>query len=284
MRIVPALLILVCAGSASAADFPRRPVAIGTPILQPAERWTGFYIGGNIGGGWANAKSDFSTTGPVFGTADNHMAGWAGGLQLGYNWQRGPLVFGAETDFQFANLDGSLRPLVPLRCAELHFRRGMTRRCRGSAPCAAGWATRKMAGCLRHRRLRLCAAEYRCFSDCRRRHCHFEPTGFPQWLGSRRWHRGRADAAVEFKAEYLYTHFGSHTTTWAVPGLPNADRLHQTQYEYGPYRRELSVLIVQRSFHQETFQFFLLRMVARRPGAVIGGAGMTDRYFWHAGQ
>ena len=82
MRTTTILSILMIAGTASAADFPRRPAFIEPPLVQAAPVWAGFYVGGNIGGGWANARADFSTTGPVFGTADNHLTGKGGTIWI----------------------------------------------------------------------------------------------------------------------------------------------------------------------------------------------------------
>src|SRR5690348_7963051 len=85
--------VTAVAAAASAADLPRGPM-YREPVFAPAaSAWDGFYVGGNVGGGWAKARADFSTTGPVFGTADNSMAGFSGGAQLGYNWQHGAYVF-----------------------------------------------------------------------------------------------------------------------------------------------------------------------------------------------
>src|SRR5205814_7565266 len=96
-----ALALLMSAHVTLAADLPRPgPAFIPTPV-QAGYDWTGFYLGANAGGGWANAKSDFSFGGnPAFASATNSLVGALGGLQLGYNWQRGPAVFGLETDFQ----------------------------------------------------------------------------------------------------------------------------------------------------------------------------------------
>lgn len=102
-------------------------------IYKPAAgvpTWTGFYIGGNFGGAWG--RSDFSTNpncppqpvNAVFcnltpslanglavagaGTGRLNPNGLTGGLQAGYNWQNGAVVWGAEADFNFLNLKKSL--------------------------------------------------------------------------------------------------------------------------------------------------------------------------------
>src|SRR5437868_4728581 len=56
---------LVAAGSANAADLPPRLAykAPPPPIVAPVYNWTGFYVGGHFGGGWARKaweeRSDF---------------------------------------------------------------------------------------------------------------------------------------------------------------------------------------------------------------------------------
>jgi outer membrane immunogenic protein len=104
-----AVMLLMSADITLAADLPRPgPAFIPTPIHAGYD-WTGFYLGANVGGGWANTKSDFSVGGnPAFASANNSLAGALGGVQVGYNWQRGPAVFGLETDFQFSSLSGRI--------------------------------------------------------------------------------------------------------------------------------------------------------------------------------
>ena len=97
--------ILVTTGFAQAADLPR---SVYVPAPTAFTHWTGFYIGGNVGGGWASAETDFSVGGAPFASATNNLNGVLGGVQLGYNWQTGPAVFGVETDFQFTGMQGTL--------------------------------------------------------------------------------------------------------------------------------------------------------------------------------
>jgi outer membrane immunogenic protein len=70
----------------------------------PAANWTGFYAGGNGGSGIARDATTHSVlSGP---TANNSFdlapRGFNGGLQAGYNWQRGNLVYGLESDIQYS--------------------------------------------------------------------------------------------------------------------------------------------------------------------------------------
>lgn len=67
---------------------------------SPAALWTGWYIGGHIGG--ANTKSDLTDHFDYYGdpikktSLDSHSL--IGGIHLGYNRQSGHLVYGVEAD------------------------------------------------------------------------------------------------------------------------------------------------------------------------------------------
>jgi outer membrane immunogenic protein len=117
MRIPIAAIVFLAASTAmaAAADLRRRPPPYEPMPVRAVYDWTGFYFGGNVGGGWANTKSDFSVAGtPAFASVNNSIAGVLGGLQTGYNWQTGPMVFGFETDFQFTGLEGRINsPTCP---------------------------------------------------------------------------------------------------------------------------------------------------------------------------
>lgn len=116
--ILAALLLAICTeGALAAKRKPRHTPAYApppeyVPMPPPSVRafhdWTGFYVGGNVGGGWATTKSEFSAGGFNFATATNSLPGVIGGVQAGYNWQTGPSVLGVEADFQFSSQRGSL--------------------------------------------------------------------------------------------------------------------------------------------------------------------------------
>lgn len=90
---------------------------------SPAPNWTGFYLGGQFGGGWGSRSVDYKANDPAFpailnGTifADSQPApphsftssGVTGGITFGYNWQISPRwVAGFEADFSAANISGS---------------------------------------------------------------------------------------------------------------------------------------------------------------------------------
>ncbi|MFA6967781.1 outer membrane beta-barrel protein [Bosea sp. (in: a-proteobacteria)] len=97
-----AAIVLVGAGAASAADLPSRKGPVVAPIHAPIFTWTGFYVGANAGYGFGNVNA-----GTVFGgrtVSIGDLDGFVGGGQVGYNYQVGQIVLGAEADFQGADL------------------------------------------------------------------------------------------------------------------------------------------------------------------------------------
>ena len=113
MRIIAsaALAYLMVSGLAVAADMQLPPRPLYVP--QAAPTWGGFYLGANAGGGIGTADNDFS-----FASVEIPLKGVIGGGQIGYNWQTGPIVFGAEADFQGSSMKGSVStPCLPPSCS-----------------------------------------------------------------------------------------------------------------------------------------------------------------------
>jgi outer membrane immunogenic protein len=219
--MIAALALPVLAATASAADLSLAPIYRAPTSVQAAPAWTGFYVGGNIGGGWASAPSDFSTTGPVFGTANNHMSGFAGGAQVGYNWQYGPAVLGTETDFQFANIDGNLSTSCPAALCGVAVTANYQQKLpwfgtvRGRLGYAQdGWLLYATGG-YAYARLETNATATAGAATA----ALSQQTLRDGWTAG-----GGIEVALtprwSIKAEYLYMDFGSKTTTFAVPGLP----------------------------------------------------------------
>jgi outer membrane immunogenic protein len=117
------ILSIVGLGSAAAADLPVKYKA--PPAPPPAVwNWSGFYIGGNLGGAVSdnhtNYNMPFTTPGNIFAfcgsppgvalpvltgpnpfdlsTNCGRPSSFIGGGQIGYNWQMGTWVFGLEGD------------------------------------------------------------------------------------------------------------------------------------------------------------------------------------------
>jgi len=72
------------------------------PVLPPVPvfSWTGFYIGANIGGAWANNSWNDTLFRTNFNNAGNGV--FIGGGQIGGNYQIGQFVIGGEWDFDWA--------------------------------------------------------------------------------------------------------------------------------------------------------------------------------------
>ena len=98
----------VMAGSAFAADMPLKAPP---PVL--AYDWSGFYIGGVIGGAWQRTDTSVPSLGvlgtlvnaPVVQTTDG--SGFIGGVEGGDRYQFGKLVVGWEADMTWGNVNGS---------------------------------------------------------------------------------------------------------------------------------------------------------------------------------
>jgi outer membrane immunogenic protein len=98
---------VICVCSANAADLPpaRMPPAVAPVIYAPpVYNWTGIYVGGNLGGGFANSSwSDPFTLGTNTFSKDGFIGGGQIGANIQYNW----LVLGLEGDFDWTGLKGS---------------------------------------------------------------------------------------------------------------------------------------------------------------------------------
>lgn len=92
-------------------------MALKAPLLPPPPLWTGWYVGANGGGGWANTTWTFpapqffaTAAGQSFSTNPN--GGIAGG-QIGYNYQFSNWVVGGEFMGDWANLSQKVVGPVP---------------------------------------------------------------------------------------------------------------------------------------------------------------------------
>ncbi len=139
-----ALGVVGASGSAFAADL--QPVYKAPVAAAPAYSWTGLYVGGHVGGAWANNDWFFpsnsinsvaqepvgtpfqgsfpnsqagllATTltgyqGPTVGpfnvsSGTNSASGWLAGVQIGYNYQIKNWVLGVEGEANWTSLKGS---------------------------------------------------------------------------------------------------------------------------------------------------------------------------------
>jgi outer membrane immunogenic protein len=100
-KILTAALLASVVTSAFAADLPTRKGPPPAPVYYaPPFSWTGFYVGVNGGYGFG----DFSGAGDaVFGRPDGGLVGGS----VGYNYQIGQFVVGAEGDLDWADITNS---------------------------------------------------------------------------------------------------------------------------------------------------------------------------------
>jgi outer membrane immunogenic protein len=116
----------LCAGLcqvASAADLGVRAAPPPAPVVI-APTWTGFYVGGNVGAGWAKNDTSISGSPTILGTtipfaiplASQTMSGFIGGVQGGYNYQFGTFVVGVEADGDWGSVNGTAPCLVVVSC------------------------------------------------------------------------------------------------------------------------------------------------------------------------
>ncbi len=79
----------------------------GTAPFAPL--WKGFYVGGNVGGAWGDpgVHDTFVYVGDPSFTGSLNSKSFTGGVQAGYNIQRGSLVFGVEGDIGYLGLSGT---------------------------------------------------------------------------------------------------------------------------------------------------------------------------------
>src|SRR3954471_16678986 len=101
--------LLAASATAMAADLPVKAPMV-APVMAPAFSWSGCYIGGNVGGKWA--QSDGSVTvapagigaGGLVAFGRTESSSLIAGGQLGCNIQTGNWVFGLEGDADWQRL------------------------------------------------------------------------------------------------------------------------------------------------------------------------------------
>src|SRR5258707_6513986 len=93
--LLAAAAVVACAAPAAAADIAARPYTKAPPPAVPATiyNWTGFYIGGHIGGAFAGNNS-----------LEGNGGRFVGGVQGGFDYQCAPnRVTGIEAEYSWMN-------------------------------------------------------------------------------------------------------------------------------------------------------------------------------------
>ncbi|MBR0939081.1 outer membrane protein [Bradyrhizobium jicamae] len=107
-KILAAVALTISAGTASAADMsvPYTPYTK-APYVAPMASWSGFYLGGMGGYGWSDDVRA-SIGGLSVTTSSSDLNGGFAGGTIGYNWQMGNWVIGAEADAAWSDIKYSV--------------------------------------------------------------------------------------------------------------------------------------------------------------------------------
>ncbi len=105
---------------------PAFAAKVKAPPPQSVPSWTGFYVGGNVGGVWENDTINVGLydpsavfpglfPGPIPAAFSYDRSSWLAGAQIGYNYQITNWVVGIETDFDATRLNAgqTLNPPSP---------------------------------------------------------------------------------------------------------------------------------------------------------------------------
>ncbi len=102
-----AITILGAALPAHAADLGSAPYYSKAPAYAPIYNWTGFYIGGHVGGAFTSDNNFNGLT-----TGNNGNGRFLGGVQAGGDWQFAPnWVVGGEAEYSW--LSGNVGAVFP---------------------------------------------------------------------------------------------------------------------------------------------------------------------------
>jgi outer membrane immunogenic protein len=117
-RFVVALLgVTALSVAANAADLPVRAPFYPAPVAAPFT-WTGCYLGGHVGAGWAYTNWTNTADTTAFGDLlpgqgySQTDAGFVGGGQIGCNYQAGEWVYGIEGTFAGTTIKGDVANTV----------------------------------------------------------------------------------------------------------------------------------------------------------------------------
>jgi outer membrane immunogenic protein len=109
---VTSLLAAATANSAVAADLGPYRTPTRQSSLPPVEysqpfSWSGLYLGVQLGYGSGTTEAKSGPSGGFNQAYDYKSEGWLGGAHVGYNFQRGNLVYGIEADLEKSGQRGS---------------------------------------------------------------------------------------------------------------------------------------------------------------------------------
>jgi len=95
--------LALTAAAAQAADLPARSAPVAPIAAVPVFTWTGFYVGGQVGYQFNDNDNHHGHYDPAlygYGFGDDDSDGFVAGAHVGYNFQFGSFVVGAEADIE----------------------------------------------------------------------------------------------------------------------------------------------------------------------------------------
>jgi outer membrane immunogenic protein len=112
--LLAAACAIISVQAASAADMPTKAPAYAPVAMY---NWTGFYLGGEIGGGWSSSQvtNVVGTAAFPAGFVSNGIngSGVLGGGYAGFNYQINQIVLGIDGDYSWTGLKGSETSIGP---------------------------------------------------------------------------------------------------------------------------------------------------------------------------
>jgi outer membrane immunogenic protein len=110
--LLSAIATVALSATAFAADLPVRTYTKAPPAVpMMTYNWTGCYVGGNLGGGWAQtnqtnpAQINGAVNNPPFNYGSSTGSNFVGGAQIGCDYQfAGNWVVGIQGMFDFGNI------------------------------------------------------------------------------------------------------------------------------------------------------------------------------------
>ncbi len=98
--------VLALTQVAFAADMPVKAPVYKAPMVAPVFSWTGFYIGGHVGGAWSTSTWETDATlVPLFDPVSHDASSFIGGGQVGFRYQFAPnWVMGIEGRYSWTDL------------------------------------------------------------------------------------------------------------------------------------------------------------------------------------
>lgn len=104
--VAAAVTALMSVSAAQAADLGGSMKDIPMPEVV-ASTWGGLYIGGTVGFGVGQTSEEYINDYLPWTPDSFDVNGGIFGLHIGYNFQRGPLVFGVEAAWNGSNIEGN---------------------------------------------------------------------------------------------------------------------------------------------------------------------------------